>query len=138
MTHEQEFEGIHAYLTVIKTHAATDVTITMTTHTIPKNGLPTLAPDESLSRSLNAFDVLNLETANMADDLTGSQMVTSHHITIFGENKGTNVPNTNHYDLNAKVCITDPTIAYETHLDCETLVTCYADHIEKQILPINT
>jgi len=138
MTREQGFEGIRAYLTVIGTHDATDVTITVTGSTIPGNGLPALEAGESLSRSLNAFDVLNLETAQVGDDLTGSQVVSSRRVAVFGGSEGANVPNTNHCNLQTGVCEADSETSCETHLDCQAFVTCCADHIEEQMLPVDT
>jgi len=138
MSREQGFEGIRAYFTVVGTHDDTDVTVTVSSETTPGDGIPALQPGESLTRQLHAFDVLNVETLAIGDDLTGSQIVSSRRVAVFGGSEGANVPNTNHCDEAKGFCEEDGTTPCASHLDCKELITCCADHIEEQLFPVDT
>jgi len=91
-----------------------------------------------LTRQLHAFDVLNVETLAIGDDLTGSQIVSSRRVAVFGGSEGANVPNTNHCDEAKGFCEEDGTTPCASHLDCKELITCCADHIEEQLFPVDT
>ena len=138
MTREQGFEGIRGYLTVIATRKSTQVTVTVSAHTLPGEGIPALSPGESITRTLQPFDVLNIETNQIGDDLTGSRIVASRKVAVFGGSEGANVPNTNGCDTDAGVCEYDQSSPCESNLDCSQFVTCCADHIEQQLFPVQT
>jgi hypothetical protein len=138
MTREQGFEGIRGYLTVIGTRKDTQVTVTVTAHTLPGDGIPALNPGESITRTLQAFDVLNIETNLIGDDLTGSAIVATRKVAVFGGSEGANVPNTNHCDLKTNTCSFDGITFCDSNMDCSAFITCCADHIEQQLYPVRT
>lgn len=138
MTREQSHESIRAYLTVIGTVANTDVSVTVTARTLAGEGIPALEPGESLNRTLAAFDVLNIETDGTGEDLTGSRVVSSRRVAVFGGSEGSNAPNTERCNMASGVCEYDPETPCESHEDCAGFVTCCADHIEQQLFPVKT
>ena len=138
ISREQSFEDLRGFLAVIGTRADTSVTVTVSAHTVGSDDLPALSPGESVTRTLGAFDVLNIETDGVGEDLTGSLVQSTAKVAVFGGSEGGNVPNTNRCDLEKGVCVQDGTTPCETHAECIDFITCCADHLEMQLPPIES
>jgi hypothetical protein len=138
MTREQGFEGIRGFMAVIGTRPDTQVTVTVSAHTLPGGDIPALKPGESITRMLQPFDVLNIETNKIGADLTGSMVVSTRKVAVFGGSEGANVPNSNQCNSDIGVCTYDGETPCQTNLDCSAFITCCADHIEQQLFPVQT
>ena len=138
MTRMQTFEGIRAYLTVIGTRKETQVTVTVSAHTLPGEGIPALQPGESITRTLNAYDVFNIETDGLGEDLTGSVVLANKSVAVFGGSEGANAPNTDHCLTGEGHCEQDGVTPCESNADCKAFITCCADHIEQQLFPVTS
>ncbi|HIA04151.1 MAG TPA: hypothetical protein EYN66_20010 [Myxococcales bacterium] len=144
MTREQTFELLRGYVTVIATQPGeTDVTITVTAPTLPDNGIPHLKPGESITRTLKQFDVLNIETNKPGADLTGTVVLSTRRVAVFGGSEASNAPNTAHCILpddedTLGYCEYDGETACDSVLDCLDFNTCCADHLEHQMFPVKT
>ena len=136
MTRMQGFQGIRAYLTVIAIRPDTEVTVTVSGRTLAGEGIPSLNPGESITRTLQPFEVLNIETDEVGSDLTGSVVLANRNVAVFGGSEGANVPNTNTCDPGTGRCTYDGETPCETHSDCSEFITCCADHIEQAIFPV--
>ncbi len=136
MTRMQGFEGIRGYMSVIGVRPQTDVTITVSAKTLAGEGIPALSPGETITRTLEPFDVLNIETDGLGADLTGSIVVSTKHVAVFGGSEGANVPNTNRCVQG--VCEQDGETPCETAAECSDFITCCADHIEQQLFPVSS
>ena len=98
MTREQSFASLRGFLTVIATSdEPTQVTVTVTADTQQLTGsIPAMSAGDTFSVVLNKFDVLNIETGAPGADLTGSEILASQNVVVFGGSEAANVPNTNH------------------------------------------
>ena len=147
MTREQSFEQLRGYLTVVGIdEEPTNVTVTVTARTRPGvGGIPALEPGETFETTLNAFDVLSIQTNGPGADLTGSLIEANRDIVAFGGSEAANAPNTNHcVEIDEitlmGVCEYKPEVFCGTNYDCnnERLNTCCADHLEQQLFPVDT
>lgn len=143
MTREQTFEILRSYVTIIATQAGdTDVTVTVTGTTLPANGIPHLEPGESITRTMQQFDVLNIETNRPGADMTGTVVLATRNVAVFGGSEAANAPNTASCDIKPGeelgVCSWDGEKECETPLDCLEFNTCCADHLEHQMFPVKT
>ena len=138
MTREQTHQIARGYVAVIATRPKTTVTVTVSAQTMAANGLPSLQPGESITRDMEAFDVLNLETDGLGQDLTGTLVVSSKRVAVFGGSEGANAPNTERCDTGAGVCEWDGETPCTDSGDCSDFITCCADHIEQQLFPVTT
>jgi hypothetical protein len=144
MTREQTFELLRGYVTVVATQPGeTVVTITVTAPTLPDNGIPHLKPGESITRTLKQFDVFNIETNKPGADLTGTVVLSTRRVAVFGGSEASNAPNTAHCVLPDEgdglgYCKYDGETACDTVLDCLDFNTCCADHLEHQMFPVKT
>jgi hypothetical protein len=86
------------------------VTVTASARTAPGDGIPTLEPGQPREFVLPPGHVLNLETRDDLDDLTGSEVRSDLPVAVFGGHECANV------DLGIDRC----------------------DHIESQLFPVNT
>ena len=143
MTREQTFEILRSYITVIATQPGdTDVTVTVTAPTLPSNGIPHLEPGESITRTMQQFDVLNIESNRPGSDMTGTVVLATRRVAVFGGSEAANAPNTAACDVKPGeelgVCTYDGKKECETPLDCLEFNTCCADHLEHQMFPVKT
>lgn len=148
MTREQSFDSLRGYLTVVgisEEPTVVNVTVTTSTQEDPLGEIPSLSPGESFMVTLNAFDVLNLQTNSPGGDLTGSRVISDRPVVVFGGSEAANVPNVNHcVDVEVRtgqgVCEYDGLTVCRTNYDCNTAFfnVCCADHLEQQLFPVNT
>ena len=148
MTREQSFDRLRGYLTVVGINdEPTTVTVTVSAPTSsgPVGDVPALDAGESYTVTLNAFDVLSLQTGSPGADLTGSKVTADRPIVVFGGSEAANVPNTNHcVDIDPRsgqgVCAYDGETVCSNNYDCNNAFfnVCCADHLEQQLFPTTT
>jgi hypothetical protein len=151
MTREQTFDQLRSFLTVVAVRSGiTKVTIDITAPTLVGENAHTGEPIEHMeagdtfTADLNQFDVLNIETDFIGSDLTGSVVLASKDVAVFGGSEASNAPNTNHClvaegELQG-VCEWDMESACKNHSDCTSkgFNTCCADHLEQQLFPVKS
>lgn len=99
-----------SFVAIVAQEDATEVTFTSSATTAPGIGIDSLAPGGTLTKTLNRFDVLNIEGSGTTDDLTGSRVQSDKPIAVFAGNQCTFVPG------NQYAC----------------------DHLEEQLFPTST
>lgn len=148
MTREQSFDSLRGYLTVVGISdepTVVNVTVTASTQEDPLGEIPALQAGESVMVTLNAYDVLSLQTNAPGADLTGSRVIADRPVVVFGGSEAANVPNVNHcVDVDPRsgegVCEYDGLTSCTNNYDCNIamLNVCCADHLEQQLFPVNT
>ena len=110
MTFKQYETTFRGYFTVIGVSTVpTEVTFTPTCNTLAGGDIPAVTKGQSHTVTLNQGDVLNVESNESGGDLTGTHITANAPIAVFGGHEATN-----------------------------TLDECCADHLEQQMLPVNT
>ena len=145
MTREQTFGELRSFLTVVAVEeGTTQVTVDVTAKTLAGGqSLPALAAGGSLGVEMNQFDVLNIETDEVGGDLTGSHILATKRVVVFGGSEAANAPNTNHCLVEpgkmTGVCEWDMAQICGSNEDCTVagLNTCCADHLEQQLVPVS-
>jgi hypothetical protein len=118
MTRAQDHDILRSFVTVIATRPGpTSLYVKVTARTIGGPGIDPLEPGGELQVTMNQFDTLNLETREVGDDLTGTEVVSDKEVAVFGGSQASNVPS-------------------RPAPDAE--VICCADHLEMQMPPENT
>lgn len=119
---EQDFdstssnEDLRAFLTVIGTQDETAVKVTLGRRVMRVVGggpVPELGPNDTWEFNLNTFDVINLETAGLNADFTGSLIESSRPVTVFVGSEASDAP------------------IFGTYATRQ----CCADHLEEQLIP---
>jgi hypothetical protein len=137
MSREQTFPGLRGFLTVVAIADDTTVSVTVTAPTLAVEPFQPLVPGEAITVQMNRYDVLNIETDEPGADLTGSIVLASKDVAVFGGSQAANAPNTATC-LPEGVCEWDGETPCETLLDCIEFNTCCADHLEQQMFPVKT
>lgn len=148
MTREQTFNELKTFLTVVGVNdRPTKVTVTVTGKTLAGPNIPALDPGEELTVTLEKYELLNLETNRIGDDLTGSRVRADRPVVVFGGSEAANAPNDSRCDLDTGKCAYDQTTpcacsdadgpACNPHVRCQSFVTCCADHLEMQMIPVS-
>ncbi len=112
-------EDLRSTLTIIGTQDGTTVDLTLGSQArqvLPLPGEPTLGRGDLLTVTLNAHDVLNLETDLLNADFTGSRIVATAPVTVFTGSEASDAPRFN---------------VYQNRL-------CCADHLEEQLFSDRT
>ena len=142
MTREQTFDQLRGYLTVVAVNDDTEVSVTVTASTLQKGDIKHLKPGDTLKVKMNRYDVLNIETDEPGADLTGSVILATRNVVVFGGSEASNAPNTARCDkepgADAGVCAWDGKTECKNLLDCIKYNTCCADHLEQQMFPVKT
>lgn len=149
---EQTLDGHRGFLTVVATHAVepTTVIVTPTAETLTGTVRPGTASEaplgpltvgESFAFTLQAFDVLNLETNAVGADLTGTVIWSDEAVAVFGGSETANVPTTTTCILidarsGMGVCEFAPEQSCSGPAQCP--ITCCADHLEHQLPPVTS
>jgi len=103
-----------------------------------------MEPGETRQFVLSQYEVLNLESDEIGSDMTGSLILASKDVAVFGGSEASNAPNTNHclVDPGADkgVCEWDLESPCKTNDDCTAkgFNTCCADHLEQQLFPVRS
>ena len=142
MSREQTYDYLRGFVSVVAVSPGeTDVVVTVTAPTLAGD-LPHLEPGESTGVvTLKRFDVLNIESDAALSDFTGSVVVASKPVAVFGGLECANAPNTERCGDDG-FCTwrgmdgTDPLTPCTTHEDCFQFITGYCDHLEDQLLPV--
>jgi hypothetical protein len=110
VTYKQYETTFRGYFTVVGVSPEpTEVTFTPTCNTLAGGGFPEVKQGQSYTVTIEQGDVLNIESNDSSGDLTGSHISANAPIAVFAGHEGTN-----------------------------TLDECCADHIEQQMLPVET
>ncbi len=143
MSREQTFEILRPSIIAIAVRpGVTKVTVRTTAPTIPGAGIDALSVGDQRTFTLRQFDALNLETLCPADargyceqavDFTGSEVFSDKVIAVFGGSEASNAPNTNH--CVGGECWDGTECA--NNADCNRNISCCADHLEEQLLPVS-
>ena len=138
MTREQTFASLRGYVTVLAVRPGeTQVSITVTAPTLVGDGIGHLEPGDTITRTLQTYDVLNIETDAIGADLTGSLVLASQPVAVFGGSEASNAPNTEHCGADGR-CEWDADTPCVNNADCVSFNTCCADHLEQQLFPVKT
>jgi len=139
MTRAQQHDKLRGYFTVVATHQGgpTKVTVKTTAPTLAGPGTPALAAGQVTTYKLQFGQVLNLESNGLGADLTGTRIDADHPVAVFAGHEGANAPDTNR--CNKAPGQLKGTCAHQgwsctTDVDCP--ITCCADHLEEQLLPV--
>lgn len=112
-------EDLRAFLTIMGTAPGTQVEITMggdATTVVGGGSIPASGPGDVINVELSEFDVLNLETAGLNSDFTGTQISASAPVSVFVGSEASDAPR------------------FETYPNR----VCCADHLEEQLFSDST
>ena len=110
MTFKQYESTFRGYFTVVGTSTVpTEVTFTPTAKTLAGGDIPALNSGQSHTVTLEQGEVLHVESDQAGGDLTGTHITANAPIAVFGGHEATNTAN-----------------------------ECCADHLEQQMMPVNT
>ncbi|MEZ4440280.1 MAG: IgGFc-binding protein [Polyangiaceae bacterium] len=111
--------NLRSFLTIVATLDGTRVIVEPTTAVLGGGPVPDLMPGESFEITLDAYDVLNLETPNVNAfnaDFTGTLIQSDNPIAVFAGGEASDAPN----------------------FDSLIYRRCCADHLEEQLDPVRT
>lgn len=163
MTREETFSILRSFITIVAAQGGqTNVTITfpspsadassatwpLLTLSSQDGSIKSFKSGESGSFTLSQWGTLNIETNMVGSDLTGAVILADKKIAVFAGSEAANVPNSNHCDVSkckagdlssgkkCGKCAWDGKTACATNEDCGSFVTCCADHLEMQMIPV--
>ncbi len=131
MSREQTGDNNRGYVTVVGTAAATEVTVTSSANTLHNEDTGVFIPGGSKTYTLEPYSVLNLETAEFGDDLTGSHIVSDKPVAVFAGSECGNIPNDMKCDQGS---CRGSGLSCKVDSDCP--IPCCCDHLEEQLLPV--
>ena len=105
-----------AFLTVVATRDATQVRVTSSSDVIGGGPIAGIVAGESVEITLDAFDVLNLETGDFNSDFTGSVVAADRPVAVFSGSEASDSP----------------------RFDRLSQRRCCADHLEEQLDPLRS
>jgi hypothetical protein len=108
--------NLRAFLTVVGTRNGTRVRVTTSTPVIAGGPVKATPPGGEIEMTLDAFDVLNLETSTFNADFSGSVVAADGPVVVFSGSEASDAP-------------------YFLELSERR---CCADHLEEQLDPIRT
>jgi hypothetical protein len=119
MSRAQDWDILPGAVTIIATHAPepTNVFVKVAAKTQGGEGIDPMEAGQTLQLTMNQFDVLNLETAGVGEDLTGTEVIADQPVAVFGGGVASNVPSRPSPDAD---------------------VVCCADHLEMQMFSEDT
>jgi hypothetical protein len=110
---------LRAFLTIVGTQDDTEVVVKPSTEVLGGGGIPGITVNGELTLTIDAFDVLNLETPSMNSfnaDFTGTLIESNKPIAVFVGGEASDAP----------------------HFPDLTERRCCADHLEEQLDPVRT
>lgn len=108
--------NLRAFLTIVGTRAATKVRVTTRAAVVAGGPVAATAKGGTIEATLDAFDVLNLETGDFDADFTGSIVYSNGPVAVFSGSEASDAPR------------------FATLSDRR----CCADHLEEQLDPLRT
>jgi IgGFc binding protein len=108
--------NLRAFLTIVGTRPDTHVEVRTTTAVVPGGPVPATPARGTITATLDAFDVLNLETGEFNADFTGSVIKADGPIAVFTGSEASDAP----------------------HFTTLAERRCCADHLEDQLDPVRT
>ena len=154
MTREQTFEELRGFLTVVAVaEGATTVRVTLSqvaTKTLASSAgdIQAMKAGESKEFKLERWDTLNIETDAIGADLTGTLVDSDEPVAVWAGSEAANAPNTDHCDISACSpkevaegskcghCEADVDVGCFKAQHCSAFITCCADHLEMQMVPM--
>ncbi len=164
MSRRQTFDVLKTYLTIVAVREGlTEVTIELPEYTLENPlvtlrgtnvesgaSIPRLRGGETYTVQLDQYQVLNIETDNPGADLTGTRVTSNRPVVVFGGSEASNAPETDSCVYRASF---DDWVCEATRLSssprncqdaegnptielCTDYITCCADHLEHQMLPM--
>jgi len=140
---KQSLADLRAYVAVVATEpGTTKLDITPTANVLKGKNLPPFAKGQLTKMTLQQGQVLNIETAGVGDDFTGSLIESDKPVAVFSGSEAAHAPNTDicvskqaaKPQNSGKFCAgTEKTCGVDG--DCPQ--TCCADHIEEQLPPMS-
>lgn len=109
-------EDLRAFLTILGTASGTHVSIVLGSQVLKVVGagpIPESGPGAVLDLDINPYDVINLETAGLNADFTGSTVTSNQPVTVFVGSEASDAPKFGTYATRQ----------------------CCADHLEEQLIP---
>ncbi len=140
MSRQQNFNNLRGFVTIVATAIGkTTVTVKASCKTLAGKGIPGLVAGQIAQVALSMGEVLNIETNEIGADLTGTWIKSDKPVAVFGGSEGANVPDTNKCVIPKGA--TQGTCAHQgwpctSNVDCP--VTCCADHLEEQLIPVKS
>lgn len=107
---------LRAFLTIVATQDDTLVEVDPTAVVVGGGPIPETGPGQTLSVTLQAFEVLNLETGDFNADFTGSVVRATGPIAVWSGGEASDAP----------------------HFETLASRRCCADHLEDQLDPVRT
>ncbi len=111
--------NLRAFLTIVGTEADTTVRVVPSTRVLGGGGIPAAEEGDEIEVTLDAHDVLNLETPNLnafGADFTGTLIFADKPIAVFSGGEASDAPS----------------------FDTLSERRCCADHLEEQLDPVRT
>jgi len=139
MARKQSVTALRAYVAIVATRpGTTHVNITTTSATLAGDLIPALKPGDVYKINVQQGQILNLETAQVGDELTGTKIVANKAVAVFAGAEAAHAPDNDTCVLKSdgagKVCAgTIKSCAVAG--DCAQI--CCADHIEEQLFPLS-
>lgn len=113
----------HSFVTILGTQANTRVKVQLGGPIVGGGGIPAGVKGEIIERTLDAFDVLNLESTGIPGDLSGTVVESSAPVAVFtGGERGI-----------APIADGPPKPP-----NWDPKSTCCTDHLEEQVLPVTS
>ncbi len=107
---------LRAFLTIVGTRPTTSITLKSSTDIVGGGKIPATKAGETLTFTLEPFEVLNLETGSFHGDFTGSILDASGPVVVFSGSEASDAPAWNDFARRS----------------------CCADHLEEQLDPART
>ena len=114
--HTSSSEDLRAFLTIVGTREKTHLSVLLgqdVSEIVQAPLIPVRWPNETLELDIGPFDVVNLETAGLNSDFTGTRVTADGPVAVFVGSEASDVPMFGNYATRQ----------------------CCADHLEEQLLP---
>ena len=143
VTREQTFKTARGIIAVVGTQSGeTEVKVTVTARTLAGGPIPALEAGETATCVIGRHDVMNIESNAPSADLTGSVVLATRRVAVFGASECANVPNTARCTVapgeEEGVCEWDGQSPCADSYDCLSFNTCCCDHLEDMLFPVKT
>lgn len=134
VSHIQDDPVFKGYITVVGVEEGeTNVTIIPAGAVAPGNGVSGVPAGTPMEVTLQQYEVLNLVTAGIGEDLTGTRISADKKVAVFGGSECGYIPVVNYCEGGS--CQNWPAWSCIGMDDCPSICCC--DHMEQQIIPIH-